>query len=156
MSDFSTAAPARLATVFCTVLYVDAASGLLRHGASETSPANAVFVADPTSTGPHRRGRLMFDAGGSQEPVVCRDDGCRPASSLGGDRNSADATLLELVPLERGLMGLRAEGFFLSAEPTGEISLSRRWCSTWECFLASENWCTDFGTKGEERFADCR
>ena len=46
MSDLSTAPRARLFTAFGTVLYVDVASGELRHGPIESSPANAVFVAD--------------------------------------------------------------------------------------------------------------
>jgi glycosyltransferase involved in cell wall biosynthesis len=50
-------------------------------------------------------------------------------------------TLLELVPLERGLIAFSAGGRFLCAEPNGGLDLSKPWCSTWECFLASEDWC---------------
>jgi glycosyltransferase involved in cell wall biosynthesis len=55
----------------------------------------------------------------------------------------AAGTLLDLVPLERGLIALTAEGLFQSADPSGAVSLSRPVCSTWECFLASEDWCTE-------------
>ena len=51
MSDLSTSPRARLITAFGTVLYVDGASGELWHGPIESSPANAVFVADPSSAG---------------------------------------------------------------------------------------------------------
>ena len=76
MSDLSTAPRARLITAFGTVLYVDVASGELRHGPIESSPANALFVADPSSAGPRRRGWLMHDAEGSREPLVCYADRC--------------------------------------------------------------------------------
>jgi len=46
MIDLSSAPRARLITAFGTVLYLDPASGELRHGDVATSPANAYFVAD--------------------------------------------------------------------------------------------------------------
>lgn len=61
MSDLSMAPRARLFTAFGTALYIDVASGELRHGPIETSPANAVFVVDLSSARPHRRGWLMYD-----------------------------------------------------------------------------------------------
>ena len=82
MSDLSTAPRARLITAFGTVLYVDVASGELRHGPIESSPANAVFVADPSSAGPHRRGWLMHDAGDSRELLVCLADRCHSSFAI--------------------------------------------------------------------------
>src|SRR5216683_1612529 len=79
MMDNSGAPRARLITAFGTVLYVDVVSGHLRHGPVESSPANAVFVADPN----------------------------------------------------------------------GRVALAAQVCSTWECFLASEHWCTEGA--GEEQ-----
>jgi hypothetical protein len=47
--------------------------------------------------------------------------------------------MLTVVDLERGLVGLEANGTFLSAEPDGRITLSKSWCSLWEFFLLSED-----------------
>ena len=116
MSDMSTAPRARLLTAFGTGLYVDVASGELRHGPIESSPANAVFVADPSSAGPHRRAWLMCDTG---ELLVCLKDRCHLASLSEGASGSASPTALELVPLERGLIAFKAGDSFLSANPDG-------------------------------------
>ncbi len=141
MTDLSNPPPARLFTTFGTVLYVDVASGQLRHGPVESSPANAVFVADAGWAGPNRRGWLMQDLGDSREPIVCLPERCQTVSSVKGDIDAAAATLLELVPIERGLIAFTAKDLFLVAEPDGLLSLSRPVCSTWESFLASEDWC---------------
>jgi hypothetical protein len=142
MTDMSTFSPARLLTVFGTVVYVDVASGELRHGAIESSPANAVFMADPNSTGSLRRGWLMHIAGDSREAIACMADRCKLVSSFGENNPSPSPKSLELIPLERGLIAFRAGGLFLSADPSGRLSLSAAICSTWECFLSSEHWCT--------------
>ncbi len=63
MSDLSAAPRTRLLTAFGTVLYVDVPSGELRHGPVESSPANALFVADPSPARLRRRGWLMHHAG---------------------------------------------------------------------------------------------
>ncbi len=120
----------RLLTAFGTVVHVDPASGELRHGPIESSPANAWFVAEPGSRGPHRLGRLVHDPG---------DDSGAPMT-------------LELIPLERGLVALAAGGRFLSANPEGRVALAAPLCSTWELFVPSEAWCTD-GVSGAGRFA---
>jgi hypothetical protein len=73
----SNAPRARLFTVFGTVLYVDVASGHLRHGPVESSPVNALFVAEPGWRQSHRRGRLMQDKGDSLEPIICLADSSR-------------------------------------------------------------------------------
>ena len=152
MTDLSHAPRARLFTVFGTVLYVDAASGHLRHGPVETCPANAVFVAEPGWGQPHRKGRLVQEKADSLEPIVCLPDHCQTASSMENGGNSAAGTLLELVPLERGLIAFTANGLYLMAGRDGMVSLSRPICSTWECYLASEHWCTD-GADNEQLLA---
>ncbi|MFI5023464.1 MAG: FkbM family methyltransferase [Alphaproteobacteria bacterium] len=154
MSDLSTPPRARLFTTFGTVLYVDAASGELRHGPSETSPPNATFVADPSAAGPRRRGWLAHERGGSRELIVCLEDRCHCALRSESAGGSASPTLLELIPLERGLIALKAADVFLSAIPDGRIGLSAPVCSTWELFLASEAWCTDAPAKGSARIGD--
>jgi hypothetical protein len=142
MMDLSGAPRARLFTVFGTALYVDVASGCLRHGPAESSPANAVFVAEPGWGQPHRTGRLMRDKGHSLEPIACLSGSCQTVSVMESGPNMAAGTLLELH-LERGLIALTAQELFLMADPSGAVSLSRPVCSTWECFLASEDWCTE-------------
>jgi glycosyltransferase involved in cell wall biosynthesis len=142
MTDLS-APPTYLFTAFGTVLYVDVATGRLRHGPVESSPANAVFVAEPGWGQSHRKGWLMQEKGDSRELIACLSDHCQAVSSMERGGNSAAGTLLELVPLERGLIAFTADGLFLTAEPGGQLSLRAPVCSTWECFLASENWCTD-------------
>ena len=124
MSDLSTAPRARLFTAFGTVLYVDAASGELRHGPVESSPANALFLADPSSTELRRQGWLMHDADGLHELLVCHADRCYAASRSEGASGSSSPTVLELIPLERGLIAFKADQFFLSAIPDGRIRLS--------------------------------
>jgi glycosyltransferase involved in cell wall biosynthesis/predicted O-methyltransferase YrrM len=88
-------------------------------------------------------GQLMQDKGDSLEPIVCLPDSCQTVSSMESSGDSAVGTPLELVPLERGLIAFAAEGLFLMADPDGRIALAAQVCSTWECFLASEHWCTD-------------
>jgi hypothetical protein len=143
MMDSLSAPRARLFTAFGTLLYVDVATGYLRHGPVESSPANAVFVAEPGWGQPHRTGRLMQDKGDSLEPIVCLPDHCQTVSSMESGRDSAVGTPLELVRLERGLIAFGAEGLFLMADPNGRVALAAQVCSTWECFLASDHWCTD-------------
>ena len=132
---------ARIFTMWGTVLYVDEASGELRHGPIDGSPANAVFRVDPEAPPECRRGWLLHTR--EEASVAIR---CTGERSLAVDRpqeGDADAagTLLELIPLERGLLGFTADGRFLCAEPDGRVTLERPWCSTWEWFLASEDWC---------------
>jgi glycosyltransferase involved in cell wall biosynthesis len=139
----SNAPRARLFTVFGTVLYVDVASGHLRHGPVESSPVNALFVAEPGWGQPHRMGCLMQDKGDSLESIACLPDHCQTVSSMESGRDLAVGTPLELVPLERGLIALTAKELFLTADPSGAVYFANSVCSTWECFLASEHWCTD-------------
>jgi predicted O-methyltransferase YrrM/glycosyltransferase involved in cell wall biosynthesis len=143
MTDLSTAPHTRLLTAFGTVLYVDFASGELRHGPIESSPANALFVADQNSSEADRLGWLMHDQGESKDPIVCGGERCQSVSNVEKDRQPAAATLLELIPLERGLIAFRSAGLFLCSYPDGRIALATPVCSIWECFLAFEDWCTD-------------
>ena len=114
----------------------------MRHGAIETSPANAVFVADPTSTVERRQGWMLHTSGETFDSIVCGALSCRSISGMVGGDPPPTPTLLELFPLERGLIAFRAEGVFLCAQPDGQLELVNPVCSTWECFLASEDWCS--------------
>ncbi len=95
MSELASAPCARLVTVFGTVLYVDAASGELRHGPHDSSPANAAFVADPDCRGHPAGARSRTIADGTSEPIVCLADRSicflRPES----DGGSLAPTILE-------------------------------------------------------------
>jgi glycosyltransferase involved in cell wall biosynthesis/predicted O-methyltransferase YrrM len=141
MIDLTGGPGTRLLTAFGTALYVDVGSGELRHGPMESSPANALFVADPSAPGPNRRGWLVHDLSVAREQIACLPDRCRTIAGM--EAANAAPTMLELIPLERGLIALAAGGSFLSATPDGGISLSTKRCSTWELFLPCEAWCTE-------------
>jgi glycosyltransferase involved in cell wall biosynthesis len=128
---------ARLFTTFGTVIHVDPASSELRHGSTETSPANALLVAESSGRDPCR-GWLAHETEEFREPIVCTANGSWSAPGGG----SVAPTLLDLVQLRQGLIGLRSGNLYLCAEPDGRVTLSRAWCSLWESFLPSEDWCT--------------
>ncbi|TPN80423.1 glycosyltransferase [Mesorhizobium sp. CU2] len=143
MSETSDSSRARLFTAFGTVLFVDPSTGELRHGAVESSPANAYFESGMSSVGSYRRGQLVFVAGDLREPIDCYRDRCLTASQSQRHHQSDGVDTFELIPLERGLLALRSGGHFLSAIPDGRMMHRASVCSTWELFIASENWCTD-------------
>jgi hypothetical protein len=146
------APPARLITAFGTVLYVDVASGGLRHGPIESAPANAVFLAEPNTAASGHYGYLVHDTGAASAPIVCLPNGCHSLSRAEGDKQTA--TALELIALERGLICFKAGDLFLSAFPDGRVLLNAPACSTWELFLASQDWCTEFSAHDEEPWRD--
>ena len=151
MSCLPAVRPARLFTTFGTVLYVDSVSGELRHGAIESSPANAVLAphAPPVLLRPS--GYLMYEWEGLRKPIAMSAGSFCVFKSVEGNDSSNVAAELEIIPLERGLMGLKFEGLFLTAQPDGRIDGSRPWCSTWESFLASEDWCAANSANADER-----
>jgi hypothetical protein len=148
MIDAFADAPARLFTAFGTVLFVDPASRELRHGPVDSSPPNAFFLRDRELSGPSAKGFLSYDTATAREPVLCGAGGSY-SPPQGEGRGGADATLIELIPLERGLIALRAGDLFLSAVPDGRITLAVSTCSTWELFLASESWCGESAEEDE-------
>lgn len=108
------------------------------------------FVAEPASAVPRHRGCLIHDpaAQGAGVSIACREDGCRTISQLAPGNRPAVPTVLELIPLERGLVAFAAGGPFLSAIPDGKVSLSTPRCSTSELFVAFEAWCSDVVATG--------
>src|SRR5829696_7730317 len=110
MSKLLDALRTRLFTAFGTVIYFDDASLKLRHGPVESSPPNALFVADPSSP---RRGWLLLHVRETWTAALCDLAGCRPVSEVNGTECGAP-TMLELVPLERGLVAFRSDTVFLS------------------------------------------
>ena len=131
--------PTRIFTTWGTVLYVDPASRELRHGPIDGSPENAFFLADPRPEGSRPRGRLALGFGESAQPIACQPERSLALGASDEKGQAATATMLTVVDLERGLVGLEANGTFLSAEPDGRITLSKSWCSLWEFFLLSED-----------------
>lgn len=134
MTSRSAPLPSRLFTMHGTVLYIDPASGDLRHGALGGSPANAKFVLQ----GAH--GQIVHTTDGAQRPTICRADRCRTIDAVDDAFGPVTATALEPVPLHQGWIGLRAQGLYLCAEPDGSVTLSRAVCSAWESFLPSHRW----------------
>ena len=147
----SDAPRARLFTAFASVLYVDAGSGELRHGAVDGSPANVVFTAGQSLFEGSQTGWLMHDAGGGLQPIGCAADGCWSTDGGANSGASPAPTPFQLVLLERGLVGLQSGGRYLCAEPDGRVTLSRAVCSLWECFLPSEAWCGEPPIAGASR-----
>ncbi|TPL79946.1 glycosyltransferase family 4 protein [Mesorhizobium sp. B2-3-14] len=133
----------RLFTAFGTVLYVEPFTGELRHGPIESSPANAFLEPGKSSQGKSRQGQLIYTVDSTPEPIVCYPHACLTVSQSQLQDRATDPTPLELITLERGLLTLKSSGLFLSAIPDGQIRLIAPVCSTWELFLATEDWCTD-------------
>jgi len=140
-SDAAPMKPARVFTTFGTVLYWDTASGALRHGEIHDSPENVVLVPSMPSALDHRLGRLIYEHTCERTFLNVTPDGHRVILPIDATDSSATAMDLEIVPLERGLVGLKFKSRFLCAEPDGRIDGSRSLCSTWECFFVTEDWC---------------
>jgi hypothetical protein len=133
----------RVFTSSGTVLYIEKQSGQLRHGGLADSPTNtlALFVSDSSPFEGCWVGWLMHDTISGLQPITCTADGCW---SLGGTDTavpSATPTVLQLIPLEQGVVGIQSGGRYLCAEPDGRVSLSRPKCSLWEFFVPAEDWC---------------
>lgn len=124
----ATAAPTRLFTVFGTVLYVDAATGELRHGAVETSPGNAGLLDDDGA------GRLAHGTDDAIEPIVCTGDGSWSKASR---PELAGAASFAIEQRETGSVGLAAGGRYLSARDDGAIVHSTGECGARERFRAA-------------------
>jgi hypothetical protein len=140
MIDLSDAPRTHVLTTWGTILYVDAASGELRHGPVDSFSANAVFVADQSSEEDSWRGWLMHDLGETLEAITCLAENSWAASSVQLIDGTLSPTRLKLTLLEFGRISLESDNFYLCAEPSGRITLSRTVCSTWERFVPSETW----------------
>jgi glycosyltransferase involved in cell wall biosynthesis len=125
--------PSRVFTNHRTMVYIDRTSGELRHGPVGDSPVNVSFVAE----GAH--GQIIHHTDGLLNPVVCLSDRSLAVESPRERPHSVTATKFEVVELDRGRVGLKADGLYLCAEPDGRLTLSRKACSTWESFRISDN-----------------
>jgi hypothetical protein len=157
LTDLSIAPRARLSTArrtclhttFGTVVYVDDASGQVRHGAIDDTRANAVLVADEHPIEGPRGASLWYDVAGVLEPIVVSAEGCGRVPSA--EPIGASANFLGVVWLGRGLIALQSRQLYLCSEPDGRITLSRTKCSLWECFVPSQDWCKAWiGTDGTD------
>src|ERR1700722_19724337 len=130
----------RLATSFGTALYVEPATGELRHGSNESVPNNVTFSLEAEAAGKRRYGSLFRDDGETRAPIACLPDGSLFAVGV-EKQASSEMDRFHAVPLTPALIGLRSEtGRYLCAEPDGRITISRARCSLWEVFAAAEDW----------------
>ena len=138
MNNLSTASRrTHLHTTLGTVIYVDAASGQLRHGTIDERQVNVVLIAEqPTIPGP-QTASLMYNAADIFEPIVISADRCCRSSS---DPTMRGVSSLRVVRLDSDLVALQSGGLYLCAEADGRITLSRAKCSLWECFVTSRDW----------------
>lgn len=123
----------RLWTVFGTLVYVDAASGALRHGAAEHSPRNLALAGDGDALASTPGVCLVHEAAEGPRPIVSTSGGL----CASGDPGSSGPTRFEVVPLDNGGVGLFAGGFYLCAAIGGEVTHSRPQCGPWEHFRAA-------------------
>ena len=122
----------RLFTTHGTVLYVDSTSGELRHGPLNGSPANAELVSDGT------HGQIVYEGPGSLSPIFCLADRSTTIDSAAKCDGAITPTVFQLVPFHQRWVGLKAEGFFLSALPDGRLTLTGPICRAWESFRTLE------------------
>jgi tetratricopeptide (TPR) repeat protein len=140
----------RMFTSWGTAVHVDVDNGEIGHGALDSNAGSAVFLGDPVSGSPGRHGWLAHQKRDSRDPGVCGTDHAWVRSRAGGNNGSTTPTAFQIVPLERGLVGLRSSGRYLCAEPDGRLTLSKQRCSTWECFLPAEEWVSAAGVRPAE------
>lgn len=122
----------RVFTAHGTVLYVDPASGELRHGAIEQSPENAFFVSGDAN------GRIVHEAGNDLQPTICLPYRSHAIDGPAGGDGAEEPTFFETVRIRRDWFALKAAGRFLCAEPDGRVTLSRELYRAWESFLISD------------------
>jgi len=116
MGATATGRRARLITVFGTVLYVDAVSGELRHGAVDGSPANAALAWTDALNG-----HVEFESNGMAQPIACSREGSWTASGAQARAAGLTPSLFEIATLDGGDVALRAAGLYLSAQPDGRL-----------------------------------
>jgi hypothetical protein len=121
--------PIRLFTFHGTVLYVDPASGELRHRTPDGEAINAGLALDGTC------GQIICDVAGSAQPIVCAADRCQTTDS---SPRGNQTTIFEVIRLDAQTVALKSAGVFLCAEPNGRVTLSRPRCSDWEEFRVDE------------------
>jgi hypothetical protein len=117
-----------LFTAHGTVLYVDPASGELRHRTASGEAVNAGLASD----GAH--GQIVCEIAGFVQPIVCLTDSCRTIASAKSEGGAPTPTTFEIVRLDEEVVALKSAGVFLCPEADGRVTLSRTMCSDWEEF----------------------
>src|SRR2546422_1001807 len=134
MKELTTEPRTRLVTTFGGYVFVDTASGQLRHGPIDSKNANVVLVACRSEAEQFQAARLMHEpVAGLLQPIICTADGCwcfSETKTYGASR----PTSFQLLRLDRGLIALKSGGLYLCAEHDGRVTLSRKVCSHWEIF----------------------
>ncbi|HLQ90069.1 MAG TPA: glycosyltransferase [Xanthobacteraceae bacterium] len=128
----SEASAPRIFTKHQTWLYVDPATGELRHGPDGGHHFNVTFVKHGT------RGQIVHEHGNVQKPIVAQPDRCFVVDRQTAPAGSLTPAVFEVVELDRGWVGLKADGVFLCAEPDGRLTLSRKACGAWENFRIAD------------------
>src|SRR5260370_18748756 len=123
--------PPRLFTVHGTALYVDPTSGELRHGPPWGRPANARLVLTGAQS------QIVHHSDQYHRPIACLESRSQTIASATSSEGPTTPTVFEIVSLDRGWVGLKADGIYLCAEPDGRVTLSKQVCSAWESFLLS-------------------
>jgi hypothetical protein len=120
----------RIITWHDTMLFVDTASGELRHGLLLTSPMNTALVREEDQA------RMTFAGLDGETDIEFLPECSRLFGSKSFNKGSSAPTALSFIPLPRREFGLESRGLFVSAEPDGRITLSRSHCFAWERFRA--------------------
>ncbi len=131
----------RIFTSHGTIMFVDTASGELRHGLLERSPSNVIFVPEG------EQARIKFCGVDSPQDIAFLPE----YSAVVGSEKAATHTkssVFFLVTTIGKEFALTERGKFLCAEPDGRITLSRSECKLWERFY------TDQQYGGEIHYAD--
>jgi hypothetical protein len=122
---FPAGALSAVRTIHGTVMYIDVASGRLRHGSAGGVPRN-LFLA--------RDGNVAWF-------IRVAQDGSQCYIQLQPEEQTATASTEQYVGTfdvidagipDRPALGLRARGLYVCAEPDGSVTLSRRELGVWE------------------------
>src|SRR5437016_658164 len=111
MNNCAPYTPARLFATSGAMLYVDV-DGRLRQSDADTPPRNVFLAPAAGFSRGDRAVELLWREGGEERPIACFEQGGFVVRS--GER--APETALQLVPLERGLLGLRRGEKYICAE----------------------------------------
>ena len=109
-----------------TIVHLDAAAEILRHGPPANVPLNIVLELAGT------RGRLLLKGA---VPDQLRAVSFTPLSS--GIRTDVGGTdyNCEIENFGDGSVGIHTHGRYLSADSDGIVRKNRTWCRTWERYL---------------------
>jgi predicted esterase YcpF (UPF0227 family) len=113
------------------IVYLDPASGELRHGPRADSPRNVGFMRNGDAA------RLVHTAAGGLPREITLSPGPQPAPAR-LQNPGIGAMPWQVVAAEENAFGLRHAGHFLCADLAGHVTLSRQHLSLWEKFSVPE------------------